>query len=146
MPPDRALARDVPRGAVAIITDAAGRLLLHLRDDIPGIVWPGHWSVLGGGADPGEHPDDAIVRELKEEAGLVLATLTPLFEIPDRHGSGQLISVYHGHWDGEPALLPLAEGRELRFFPPSHLPALKIPPYLRDAIDRWAGMSDGSEG
>lgn len=58
----------VARGAIAIITDSQGRLLLHLRDDIDGIAWPGYWSVLGGGCDPGEHPDQTIVRELDEEA------------------------------------------------------------------------------
>ncbi|KJY15864.1 NUDIX domain-containing protein, partial [Streptomyces katrae] len=44
------------RGAVAIITNRRGELLLHLRDDIPAIAWPGHWSLLGGGCDPGEAP------------------------------------------------------------------------------------------
>jgi 8-oxo-dGTP diphosphatase len=142
MRPDQARSTEVPRGAVAIITDTTGRLLLHLRDDITGIAWPGYWSVLGGGCDAGEHPDEAIVRELKEEAGLALDTLTPLFEILDRDGSGQLISVYHGHWDGDPALLPLAEGQELRFIPTTDLPTVKVPPYIRDVIIRWTQMGD----
>ncbi|MGW2376010.1 asparagine synthase-related protein [Kitasatospora sp. NPDC001683] len=33
-----------PRGAVAIITNRCGELLLHLRDDVDGIAWPGHWT------------------------------------------------------------------------------------------------------
>lgn len=65
-------------GGVAIIINRAGDLLLHLRDDIPGITWPGHWSVLGGGADPGETPTEAIVCELDEEARLTTRDLTEL--------------------------------------------------------------------
>ncbi|MEU6184249.1 NUDIX domain-containing protein [Streptomyces coeruleorubidus] len=40
---------------------------MHLRDDVVGNAWPGHWSALGGGCDPGEMPADAIVRELAKK-------------------------------------------------------------------------------
>ncbi|WP_189838570.1 NUDIX domain-containing protein [Streptomyces umbrinus] len=127
------------RGAVAIITNSAGELLLHLRDNLPGVIaWPDHWSVLGGGCDPGEDPAAAIVRELDEEAGLTdIADLTALFEIRDKHGSGQLITFFAATWDGDETQLPLAEGVKLRFFAPDHLPTPMMPPYIREAIDRY---------
>ncbi len=127
---------DVPRGAVAVIRDTDGQLLLHLRDDIPGIVWPGYWSVLGGGCDSGEHPDDAIVRELDEEAGLQVDDLAPVLEILDSTGSGQLLTVYTGTWTGDPTTLPLSEGQELRFIPPGDLAGLLVPPHIRAVLDR----------
>lgn len=124
------------RGAVAIIKNSRGELLLHLRDDLPGVVWAGFWSVLGGGCDPGETPAEAIVRELDEEAGLTVGGLTQLFEARDKHGSGQQITFFVGHWDGDARALPLAEGVELRWFAPERLPP-RIPPYIRAGIDRY---------
>src|SRR5699024_4359071 len=90
-----------PRGAMAIITNSHGKYLLHLRDDIPGIVWPGHWSGLGGGCDPGETPRQTIVRELREEAGLFLTDLDELYRAPDPHGSGPLLTFSAARWDGD---------------------------------------------
>ncbi|MGF1512488.1 MAG: NUDIX domain-containing protein [Elainellaceae cyanobacterium] len=52
--------------AIAIILQG-DRFLLQLRDDIPGILYPGHWGFFGGHMDPGETPKAAAVRELKEE-------------------------------------------------------------------------------
>ncbi|MCT6775192.1 NUDIX domain-containing protein [Streptomyces sp. CS7] len=125
------------RGAVAIITNRRCELLLHLRDDLPTIAWPAHWSVLGGGCNPGEDPATAIVRELDEEAGLAVRNLTELFRIRDEHGSGQLITFFAADWDGDETGLPLSEGAKLQFFAPEHLDILTIPPFIRDGIHRY---------
>ncbi len=124
------------RGAVAIITNDRGELLLHLRDDIRGISWPGYWSVLGGGTDPGENAAETIRRELWEEAGLAADDLQELFEVHDRDGSGQLITFFAGTWNGDETTLPLAEGVKLAFTAPETLEGLKIPPYIRTGIER----------
>ncbi|GAA0950136.1 NUDIX domain-containing protein [Nonomuraea longicatena] len=130
----------IARGAVAIITNRHGDLLLHLRDDLAHIAWPAHWSLLGGGSDDGESPAEAITRELDEEAGLTVRNLTELFEICDEHGSGQLISFFAADWDGDETSLRLSEGVKLQFFAPEHLDALTIPPYIRDGIHRYLAV------
>ena len=127
----------VERGAVALIRNTAGELLLHLRDDIEGIAWPGYWSVLGGGCDPGESAAEAISRELAEEAGLSIAELEPLFSTVDVHGSGQEITFFAGHWDGDEQSLPLTEGVKLQFFVPDRVDVLTMPPFIRDGIHRY---------
>ncbi|MFI6468979.1 NUDIX domain-containing protein [Streptomyces sp. NPDC050516] len=124
------------RGAVAVITNRRGDLLMHLRDDIDTIAWPAHWSLLGGGTDPGEQPDATIVRELDEEAGLAVRNLTELFEIRDEYGSGQLVTFFAADWDGDETSLPLSEGVKLQFFAPEHLDILMIPPFIRAGIRR----------
>jgi hypothetical protein len=39
----------------AIITDERGRYLMQLRDDIPGIFYPGYWGCFGGAVSAGKN-------------------------------------------------------------------------------------------
>lgn len=54
--------------AIAILHQA-DRFLMQLRDDIPGLVYAGHWGFFGGHLDANELPDQAVRRELLEEIG-----------------------------------------------------------------------------
>jgi ADP-ribose pyrophosphatase YjhB (NUDIX family) len=56
-------------GAYAIVTDPEDRILLCRI--AAGYPLAGRWTLPGGGVDHGEHPDDAVLRELEEETGLV---------------------------------------------------------------------------
>lgn len=47
-----------------------GQIVAQLRDNIPGIASQGMLSTFGGGADIGESPQQAAVRELAEETSL----------------------------------------------------------------------------
>ena len=56
------------------------------------------WLPNGGHVEPGEHPRDTVVRELKEEIGLAVSgpgALTPLFKLPAGPGTGwEFVWVY----------------------------------------------------
>lgn len=54
----------------ALIKDSGGRLLLIQRGHEPG---KGLWSVPGGRIEDGESDAEALVREVREETGLIVA-------------------------------------------------------------------------
>lgn len=66
----------------AIIFDHAGRLLLIKRGHDPG---KGLWSIPGGRIEDGESDADALVREVREETGLIV-TAGPLIGSVRRPG------------------------------------------------------------
>lgn len=58
--------------AQVLLFDRRGRLLIYLRDDKPEIPFPNHWDFFGGHVEEGEKPEQALVREVKEELGFDL--------------------------------------------------------------------------
>ena len=66
------------RAVYILVTDSAGRLLIHRRSDAKD-VWPGRWDVAAGGVlGAGERYDSAARRELVEELGIDAELLEPL--------------------------------------------------------------------
>jgi ADP-ribose pyrophosphatase YjhB (NUDIX family) len=61
----KALRTPVAFGASAIVEDAQGRVALVRHSYMAG------WHLPGGGVNAGEPPADAVIRELKEEIGLI---------------------------------------------------------------------------
>jgi 8-oxo-dGTP diphosphatase len=59
--------------ACAILVDTAGRLLLQRRDDIPGILYPGHIGAFGGHREGNETFLECVVREIHEETSHYVA-------------------------------------------------------------------------
>lgn len=64
--------------AAAVICLDDGRYLLQLRDQKPGLFYPGHWGLFGGAIEPPETPEAALRRELSEELGLAGCVPQPL--------------------------------------------------------------------
>lgn len=83
----------------AVLLDPDGRVLLGRRAATR--AWhPGVWDVPGGHCEPGERPEDALVRELREELDVTPTAWTHLATTRDGDVTLHLYRVTC--WDGTP--------------------------------------------
>jgi 8-oxo-dGTP pyrophosphatase MutT (NUDIX family) len=73
------------------------RVLMFLQYGKDRAVAP-RWITPGGGVDPGETHDDAAVRELREETGLVLDAVPAAFRDEDFDPDQRWHPYETGHW------------------------------------------------
>lgn len=116
-----------------MVTD--GGLLMHHRDNIPEIANPDCWAGFGGAVEEGETVQEAVRREVKEETGLVIDDPVFLTEAVDHEGDGRLVSLFYvvGHY--RPEDIDLQEGAGVGIQRFEDLPALKVTPFVRRAIE-----------
>lgn len=112
--------------AVAL-ADSDGRVLVAQRPE--GKALAGLWEFPGGKVEPGERPEQALIRELTEELGITVeeACLAPLtfasHAYPDTH---LLMPLYIcRRWGGA---VQAREGQALRWLWPKDLRDLPMPP------------------
>ena len=106
------------------LEDGEARLLTLLRDDIPGLPWPGHWDLPGGGREGFESPETCLLRELQEEFGLALpaSRLEHRFTFPaisggalpaifftGRLSAAEIAAIRFGNEGQEWRMMPVAE-------------------------------------
>jgi 8-oxo-dGTP diphosphatase len=96
--------------ALAILQQA-DQFLLQLRDDIPGIRYPGCWGLFGGHLEIGETPAEGLKRELLEEINYPVKVLHPLW----RHQDEQCCRhVFWNTLEVSVTALTLLEGQDLQ--------------------------------
>lgn len=69
-----------------------GRMLCYLRDDHPGLPFPAHWDLPGGGREGTESPLTCALRELHEEFGLRLSPRALTGRVFPSHAEPAMVS------------------------------------------------------
>ena len=113
--------------AACALVDADGRVLIAQRP--AGKAMAGLWEFPGGKIEPGEPPEQSLVRELREELGIVVNVdcLAPLtfasHAYPDFH---LLMPLYVcRRWEGTVRAL---EGQKIAWVRPNRLRDYPMPP------------------
>jgi 8-oxo-dGTP diphosphatase len=113
--------------AACALIDADGRVLIAQRP--AGKSMAGLWEFPGGKVETGERPEQSLIRELKEELGIVvkedcLAPLTFASHLyPDFH---LLMPLYVcRRWEG---FVEAQEGQRLKWVRPTELRDYPMPP------------------
>jgi 8-oxo-dGTP diphosphatase len=113
--------------AACALIDADGRVLIAQRPE--GKSMAGLWEFPGGKVDPGERPEDALIRELKEELGIVVkeACLAPLTFASHSYEDFHLLMPLYvcRRWEG--TVTP-REGQKLTWVRPNRLRDYPMPP------------------
>jgi len=122
----RAAAPVVLVAAVALV-DKDGRVLLAQRP--PGKSMAGLWEFPGGKVNPGETPEAALIRELKEELAIDVSErcLAPFTFASHRYDDFHLLMPLYlcRVWDG--MVQPL-EGQKLTWVRPARIADYPMPP------------------
>ncbi len=112
--------------AVALV-DADGRVLIAQRPE--GKPMAGLWEFPGGKVEPGERPEETLIRELHEELGIEVKEpcLAPLtFASHAYEGFHLLMPLYAcRRWEG---FVRPREGQALKWVRPKDLATYPMPP------------------
>ena len=100
-------------GVKIILINPKKEILLLHRDNNPNIAVPNKWSFVGGALEEGETPEEAIIRETKEEIDYDVKDISLFKEYDD---PGIKIYVFVGIIDKEISKLTLTEGDDMNFF------------------------------
>src|SRR6267142_716790 len=113
--------------AACALIDADGRVLIAQRP--AGRSMAGLWEFPGGKVEAGETPEASLIRELKEELGIVVnaACLAPLTFASHAYPDFHLVMPLYvcRRWDGT---VTAREGQSLAWVRPNRLRDYPMPP------------------
>jgi 8-oxo-dGTP diphosphatase len=122
------------RAAMLLIVTEDQKLLLHHRDDKPGIPHPGCWSGFGGAVEGGESAEAALAREVLEETGITIQHAVFLTDEVDVEGDGRLVSLFYISGGISPQDIDLQEGAGIGIHSIGDLGRLPVAPFVYRAI------------
>jgi len=124
--------------AHVLFVDAAGRVLLRLRDDRPELPYPGQWDLVGGAVEFRETIREAALREVKEEIGLDVVGLEYFGEYPE---NGVANNAFVAALAVPLEQLVLTEGQRLVYASEAEAFALDLVPWVARLLQDFFGYS-----
>lgn len=128
---------DSPRLAVGAIVFKDNRVLLVKRANAPAA---GHWAIPGGSVRLGETLRAAAEREIKEETGITINALSPVFQFEtiEKDTDGRIrfhyviidLAAEYMHGD----ICPGDDAAAARWVSPDELESLQLNPVTRNAL------------
>lgn len=113
--------------AACALLDVDGRVLIAQRPE--GKQLAGLWEFPGGKVEPGERPEETLIRELHEELGITVAEpcLAPLTFASHAYETFHLLMPLYvcRRWEGQ--VMP-REGQALKWVMPNRLRDYPMPP------------------
>jgi 8-oxo-dGTP diphosphatase len=113
--------------AACALVDADGRVLIAQRPE--GKPMAGLWEFPGGKVERGERPEQTLIRELKEELGVVVNEncLAPLTFASHAYPDFHLLMPFYvcRRWEGT---VTASEGQQLAWVRPNRLRDYEMPP------------------
>lgn len=122
--------------AAIIFENDNGELLLYLRDNKPTIPFPDHWDLIGGHVEEGETPEQALVREVKEELGIDLKEYEffRIYQCLSGDAYENTKYIYSGKLNIPIGQITLYEGVEAKYFKREEIPGVKFANILKDIV------------
>ena len=125
--------------AACALIDTDGRVLIAQRP--PGRMMAGLWEFPGGKVEAGETPEATLIRELREELGIIVkeACLAPLTFASHAYADFHLLMPLYvcRRWEG---IVTPQEGQSLTWVRPNRLKDYPMPPADIPLIAHLSGL------
>ncbi len=133
--------------AAIVLENDKGEFLLALRDNKSWIPFPGHWDLIGGHVEDGETPEEALVREYKEELGLDLKEYKFYKEFECHEGDAfeNIKYIYSGKINIPAEEITLYEGQCAKYFTRKEIPDIKFANIIKYIVMDYIANKNISE-
>lgn len=130
-----------PKDGANILILSPDKILLFHRDNIPTIRSPDCWSLIGGGIEDGETPEQALVREVKEETSYDIKEYKFVTKIRGSLNENVWVYVaFIGKDEEKEFVLGPGEGQGIGWFTINKALAINLTPGTRMMLSKYQGL------
>jgi 8-oxo-dGTP diphosphatase len=130
--------------AAIILENDKREFLLALRDNKPGIPFPDHWDLIGGHVEEGETPEEALIREVKEELNIDIKDYSffRTYECLTGDAYENIKYIYTGKINIPIEEVTLLEGERPQYFSREEIPDVKFANIIKSIVMDYISYSD----